>query len=196
MIGVVTGLNLIDGPGATPKTGHAARCPTVAISPRRDDRDRAHSEPTTCSGKPARRLGPTIKAWVRAIPADPTKVGEMILTLHWDGEAEPPLPLLDIARIHAGQLQAHPDLASRRLARRQVSDLQHFCSCALPLIPGSSHQSVYVRRAFEPVWFPGAPACCCTASTLLSKSRAPDHDRQPDTLSRCPPLRHHPAPCS
>ncbi len=31
-----------------------------------------------------RRLGPMIKAWIRVIPADPTKTGETTITLHWD----------------------------------------------------------------------------------------------------------------
>ena len=31
-----------------------------------------------------RRLGPTIKAWLRVIPADSTKSGETTITLHWD----------------------------------------------------------------------------------------------------------------
>jgi mannose-6-phosphate isomerase-like protein (cupin superfamily) len=35
-----------------------------------------------------RRLGPTIKAWVRVTPADPVEIGETVITLHWD-------PLID-----------------------------------------------------------------------------------------------------
>ncbi|HEX2058974.1 MAG TPA: cupin domain-containing protein [Actinomycetota bacterium] len=31
-----------------------------------------------------RRLGPTVKAWVRAIPDDTSKAGETTVTLHWD----------------------------------------------------------------------------------------------------------------
>jgi mannose-6-phosphate isomerase-like protein (cupin superfamily) len=31
-----------------------------------------------------RRLGPTVRAWVRVQPADPTKTGETTVTLHWD----------------------------------------------------------------------------------------------------------------
>lgn len=31
-----------------------------------------------------RRLGPTVKAWVKAMPADPSKTGETTVTLHWD----------------------------------------------------------------------------------------------------------------
>ncbi|HEV7824153.1 MAG TPA: cupin domain-containing protein [Mycobacteriales bacterium] len=31
-----------------------------------------------------RRLGPTVKAWVKVIPADAAKTGETTVTLHWD----------------------------------------------------------------------------------------------------------------
>ena len=31
-----------------------------------------------------RRLGPTVKAWVKAMPADPANTGETTVTLHWD----------------------------------------------------------------------------------------------------------------
>lgn len=46
-------------------------------------------------------------------------------------------------------------------------------------------------RPIRPAW---SRSVCCTAPTPSSKSRAPDHEGQPDTLSRCPPLRPRPVP--
>src|ERR671917_1423154 len=41
------------------------------------------------------------------------------------GRAQPSLPLLHIARVHPGELQADPDLTSRRFGKRQFPDLKH-----------------------------------------------------------------------
>lgn len=92
-----------------------------------------------------RRLGPTIKAWVRVMPTDPAKSGESIVTLHWDPVISAyAVEVWETLEPPAGTTHDHRILAlmGRNAPITRASEL----SPALADLPGLRHIAVAFRE--------------------------------------------------